>query len=385
MSKEHGRRDMGNRFSKLDMGSRFSLLDMGNKLTLSVFSLSHLVVDCACFFVLMGAFFTGIGDLQTITIGFLLYTAIAFALQVLIGYLADRCSIPHGYFAVAGCCMVILGVILPVSPWTRLVLCALGNGFFHIGGGIDSLVDANGRFARSGIFISFGAIGVVVGTLLGKEESLSPVLVSLLVSLVLFSCIVLMLKFCLQPKKPYEALFNHPPARVTLSEAVIYLCLLTIIIRAVVGAYTPVPWKSSTFLFILPALTVFAGKFAGGLLADRFGAKAVASVSLLISAPLLAFGNAQIVLCCIGLFLFNVTTAVTLCVVVSRLPQNPGLGFGLTTLALFIGTAFSYFFGMSEGVRPVLTLVAIAISVICIFLTTPGRTLSGKTTPNKLH
>ena len=346
---------------------------MGCKLTLGIFSVSHLVVDFACFFVLMGSFYTGINDLQVVSLGFLLYNAIAFVLQVPIGYLADRfhaSRASHGYFAVFGCLVVILGVVLPLSPWARLALCALGNAFFHVGGGIDSLVFANGRYARSGIFISFGAVGVALGTLVGREELISPLWVALLLA----ACLAGMLRFCLRPKSPYGAVFTHQGAKISAGEVVVYLCMAIIVVRAAVGAYTPITWKSTTFLLILPALAVFAGKFAGGLLADRFGARAVAAFSLTVSAPLLAFGNEQVILCCIGLFLFNVTTAVTLCVIASHLPKNPGLSFGLTTLALFVGTSFSFFWAMPEGLRPALTLAMIAVSVACVLLTTPGKT-----------
>jgi len=360
---------------------------MGSKLTLSIFSLSHLVVDLACFFVLMGSFFSGVDNLPFISMGFLLYNAIAFALQLPIGYLADRLhprNISHGLFAVVGCLVVILGVLLPASPWVCLALCAFGNAFFHVGGGIDSLILANGRYARSGIFISFGAIGVVLGTLAGKEAWLSP----LMVSLMLLACAVLILRFCRQTKTPYETAFVTHDSRKALlraSEAVILLCMLAIVMRAAVGTYTPIPWKSTTFLIILPVLAVFAGKFAGGILADRFGPRLVASVSLIIAAPLLAFGNSQIVLGCIGLFLFNVTTAVTLCVIASRLPQYPGFSFGLTTLALFVGSTFSFFWAMPESLRPVLTIAMIFISVVCVILTTPGKaSMRGKSDDDRV-
>jgi len=336
---------------------------------LGVFSLTHLVVDFACFFVLFSAFFAGMDEAYLISGGFLLYNAVAFALQVPIGYLADKVRFSHGFFAITGCMLVLLGVILPVNPWIKLSLCALGNAAFHVGGGIDSLVFARGRYARSGIFISFGSLGVALGTLSGKGELLSPALVAAMLGV----CILLMLRFCLLNKQPYEAPFAFPPAVIKTGELVIYLCMLAIVMRAVVGAYTPIPWKSTVFLSLLPAFMVFGGKFCGGLLADRLGARRVAAVSLLISAPLLAFGNGEIVLCCIGLFLFNVTTAVTLCVLVSRLPNNPGLGFGLTTLALFVGTAFSFFFVMSELLRPLLICAMIIIAIGCIMVTTMNK------------
>ena len=350
---------------------------MQNKITVSVFSLSHLVVDCACFFVLMGAFFTDVSDLQLIALGFLLYNAIAFALQLPLGYLVDalhnsKAPVSHGHFAALGCLLVLVGVICPIVPWARMAFCALGNALFHIGGGIDSLVFAEGRYARSGIFISFGAIGVALGTFIGQAGILPPWFVSLL----LVFCALLILRFCLQPKHPYSTAFSEPSATIKASEVVILLCFITIIVRAAIGAYTPIPWKqAAAFFFILPALAVFAGKFAGGILADRFGAKAVATASLLVSAPLLAFGNSQIVVCCIGLFLFNMTTAVTLCVIVTHLPKNPGLSFGLTTLALFMGSALSFFWTMPEYLRVGMTLALVAVSALCIFLTTPEKRL----------
>lgn len=261
---------------------------------------------------------------------------------------------------------MILGVMIAVLPWARMAFCALGNAFFHIGGGIDSLVFAGSRFARSGIFISFGAIGVALGTLVGRDALLPAWAVSLLLTL----CFAMIGRCCLQPKRNYETCFINRTAKIKLGEIAIVVCVVTVVVRAVIGTYTPVPWKNeSTLLFPLPALAVFAGKFSGGLLADRFGARAVTSISLLISAPLLAFGNKLIVVCCFGLFLFNTTTAATPCVIASHLPKNPGLSFGVTTLALFLGSSLGFFWIMPEELRPILTIVLIAISAAGMYLT----------------
>jgi len=342
---------------------------MERRITLAIYCLSHFAVDFACFTVLMGCFYQGVKSLGQISVGFLFYDAVAFALQVPLGYATDRLKAAHGVYAVAGCVLVASGVLAPVDPWARMSLCAAGNALFHVGGGIDSLVNAGGKFARSGIFISFGAVGVALGTLSGKFAFLPP----WAVAAGLLGCIVLLLVFCRHRARPYEAVFAWNPVRVRRSDAVIYLCAFSIVVRAAVGAYNPIPWKTTAFLTVLPALCVFAGKFLGGILADRFGARSTACVSLILSAPLLAFGNGDIVLCCAGLLLFNVTTAVTLCVVAARLPQNPGLAFGITTFALFIGTAASFFWLMPPAVRPPLILAMIAVSCLCIALTAPAR------------
>ncbi|MDR2957314.1 MAG: hypothetical protein LBU61_03915, partial [Coriobacteriales bacterium] len=60
-----------------------------DKTTLSIFSLTHLVVDFACFYLLMGSFTAATSDLQLLSLGFLSFYFIAFALQLPIGSLAD--------------------------------------------------------------------------------------------------------------------------------------------------------------------------------------------------------------------------------------------------------------------------------------------------------
>jgi MFS family permease len=128
-------------------------------------------------------------------------------------------------------------------------------------------------------------------------------------------------------------------------------------------------------LFLLPALAAFTGKLSGGFLADWLGARPTATIALALSAPLLAFGNTSVILSCIGLILFNTTTAVTLGAIAAQLPRHPGFGFGLTTLGLFIGSTFSFFWALPEYLRPSLTLVLIAISAIFILLAVPGKAI----------
>ncbi len=334
--------------------------------SLVVFSFSHMTVDFACFFVLMGGFYRDVADLGIISVGFLIYNFVAFALQVPIGYLADRSRVHVTWFAVTGCALIAVAVPVPGLPWVRLALCAFGNALFHIGGGVDSLVHAGGKFARSGIFIAFGAIGVTLGTLVGKNSWISAWVVAAL----LLVCVALLLVFC-RADASKRAVFSMKPAMIGGDEAVIFICMASILIRAVVGAYTPAPWRTTVPLILLSTAAVFLGKFLGGILADRLAPGPVTVVSLLLSAPLLVFFSHNVLLCCLGLLLFNVTTAVTLCLIVAKLPDNPGLGFGLTTFALFVGTALSFFWVMPEPVRKPLILCLIVLSAACMFLAAP--------------
>ncbi len=343
---------------------------MIHKRSLIIYSISHLVVDFACFFVLYGNFSSKVLDLDKIAIGFLLYNAIAFAFQMIIGIVVDKFIKHHFIPAIIGIALVGIGVIIPFTPFIKLCICALGNGFFHIGGGINSLCYSNGKMARSGIFISFGALGVALGTYFGKNALIindKTVAFSLLTSL------IFILAFLRKEKTISNVHFNFTSGIVKSSEWIIYLSLFSIIIRSLVGFYTPIPWRNS--FFMLPAICVFIGKFIGGMLADKFSPKKVSLVSLLMSALLLSFYNSNIILCSLGLILFNIVTSVTLCTVCSKLNKNLGFSFGLTTFALFLGTIPSFFISIPEYIRPFLIFSLCITSLFFIFLVTPKISL----------
>ena len=343
------------------------------KKQLAVFSISHLAVDFACFYILKGFFFSSVGDLIIISVGFLIYNFIAFALQMPIGYIADKIRAGHAYFSVAGCLLVATGVMFPLFPWVKLGFCALGNAFFHVGGGIDSLVNAGGRFARSGIFISFGAVGVALGTAAGRFDWLPAwgVLIPLII------CAALQFMLCRNKISNYEFQLTEinraGKFSINNAGAVIGIALIGIVVRAFVGAYAPIKFDDTVFFILLPAVCVFAGKFSGGILCDIFGARTVTVVSLVLSAPLLAFFTKNAALACAGLLLFNINTAATLCVIASKLRYNPGFAFGLTTLALFVGTAPAFFAVIAPRVLPYLLFALILISAACMLLTIPNK------------
>jgi hypothetical protein len=83
---------------------------------------------------------------------------------------------------------------------------------------------------------------------------------------------------------------------------------------------------------------VFIGKILGGVFAERLGLIKIGLVSLIFSLPLILLGISSPVSGMVGVMLFQMTTAVTLVLIYSVFPDNPGLSFGFTTLALFIGS-----------------------------------------------
>jgi MFS transporter, FSR family, fosmidomycin resistance protein len=348
---------------------------MKNKTSLAVYTISHLVIDFSCFYILMGTFSESLEDLMVISFGFLTYNIFAFGLQMFIGHFVDQHAIEHLNVALVGCFLVCLGVIFGVTfgffsfnlaPWLALILCAFGNASFHIGGGIDSLVYSDGKMARGGIFVSSGAIGVTLGTVAGRSGFPAWIVIT-----ILLICLGAIYFFCSSENTkitPELELINISNPKISKRSIIIYLCIISIIVRSFVGFQIPITWKTNTFLFILPSICAFTGKMAGGLLADRFGARNVGVSSLLIAIPFLCFFFDNILLCALGLFAFNITMSITLLGVAIQLPNRPGFSFGLTTLALLVGNIPTFFFILSEKLISIVLPILIIISAICIFL-----------------
>ncbi len=336
-----------------------------NLRSLIAYSISHFCVDFSCFFILF-SMNGAVQDKAEIAYAFLIYNIIAFGTQPVTGYLCDiKPGLPAGLI---GCIAVAAGVIALPFYWLSLFLCAAGNSFFHVEGGIDSLALSNGRMSRSGIFVSTGALGVLFGTMYGKAAYTAALPLALLAA----SAILIALFKQTGRVKFEEVKINVSSGRPFA--AVLILALVSIVVRAYVGGVLPLEWKSaSVLLSMLPGIAAFAGKAAGGFAGDLRGAKFAGTAALVLSIPLLVFGNGSPLLSFLGIMLFNMTMPITLCIVVSKFPRNPGLAFGLTTLALLCGTVPSFMFGLTGTAVLAVVAVLTALSALCVYLAAYGR------------
>ncbi len=321
---------------------------------LMIHTFSHAAVDFACFYIL----FARVAQAQsgrTAPVAFLVYNLIAFGLQPLFGFVIDYFrSFPA---ASIGCLLVLVGVCLPQSAaLVGLVFAALGNAWFHVGAGSDTLLASHGRMWDSGMFVSSGALGVALGTLAGQAQC-SPAIPILLVA------IPLLLEWWL-PTQYGGLLERYWIYSGKTSVPVTFLLLLfAIAIRSFVGAAVPLPWKVGNLDLLLAAVAAFVGKAFGGLLADLFGARRIGTGALLLSLPLLCFGQQSAVLSLIGIALFNIPMSITLCALADLLPLNTGLAFGLSTLALLVGMLPALLLPLGE-ISTVLLLLPVLVAAL---------------------
>lgn len=293
---------------------------------ISILGTSHAVVDFCCAAILYAL--VGKVDIIFLLKLVIIYNFLAFGLQSVFGFIADKTKEPLNY-AIVGCLFLIAGISICKNPMLTIVLMGIGNALFHIGGGIISLEMGNGQAKLPGAFVAPGAVGLFLGSFWG----LIPNIENIWLAFFPLICIALMI-FSDIPKEKQKAYENK--ASIPVYSVILLLILISVCIRSFVGLSFDFTAKDNFNLLLTLVLAIAAGKFTGGLLADKFGMFNTAVIGLLISAPLLKFGYIP-QLAILGMFLFNLTMPVTLTALANMMPNHKGLSFGLTTLALLIG------------------------------------------------
>jgi FSR family fosmidomycin resistance protein-like MFS transporter len=289
--------------------------------------------------------------LEQVALLVLLYNALAFGAQPLVGLGADRTGRPRAA-ALAG--LLLLGAALLAfrdRPRLAVALAGLGSAAFHVGGGALALCATRGRAAGPGLFAAPGVVGLAAGGALAAGGYL-PIWPLLLVLGVL-AFAILELKM---PLLPYEWTIDdrrltidqsqpssivHRPSSPNSFEAhdlVMLALLAAIALRSAV-------WSSLEFLFagryeqlLAMALAAALGKIAGGALADWVGWRRWAFGSLALAAPLLAYGSQSTIALLAGVALLQSATPVALAASWRLLPGHPATAAGLALgLAIAIG------------------------------------------------
>ncbi len=326
---------------------------------ISVYSVSHALVDAACAATLFAIVALGHTEPKDSFLLIVFYDILAFSTQPVFGLLADKFKIPV-YSAVLGVVLVAAATLFLPVPFLAASLAGIGNALFHVGGGIISLNLVPGKAALPGIYVAPGALGLMIGTLIGKGGHFVawPFILLLLGSAALF----------LRIPRPDIAAPRDLPENLKWFEAVISLLLVSVAIRSLVGMSLVLPWKSDLVLLVALTCAVVLGKALGGVLGDKFGWTAVAVSGLVVSLPLLTFFAQIPVLAILGLFLFNLSMPITLICVAEMLPGRSGFAFGLTTLALIIGACPTFTEARVLTGLPVFVFVAMLVSVAALYV-----------------
>lgn len=307
-----------------------------------IYAVLHFLVDFCCAFFM----FRLMADDEQFYLILFWYNFCAFALQMPIGLLADkwnRNALAGTLGAVLVAISLTLGVFLNTGSGLFLaILAGLGNCLFHLGGGIETLNRGKDRLAPLGVFVSPGAAGLFLGTLLGKGSFL-PWFVP--VALLLIGAAVLLM----DAGKGGSLASQNAPLSFREGEnngmflwAAVLLLFLVVVLRSYLGMIFAFPWKRTEPGSILYLTAVVGGKIAGGFLADRIGIKKTACISLAASA-LLFLGADRAIWGGLAVCLFNMSMPITLFLAARLLSGCKGFAFGLLTFSIFLGFLPAYF------------------------------------------
>lgn len=254
---------------------------------LALFTIIHPLIDACSVSVLVAGGIT----LERVIV----YNALAFALQLPLGVLMDEWPRLNrgGFFIGTG--LAFAAAVLAAcgaGGWSVLAAACAGNALFHLTAGKHILETHDGRGGPIGLFISTGALGLIAGQLWAAKAATACLAVF---AAVLGLCIVLA-----AARSRGNAVFSsspavlEPPAPVMASKTGAFMPGLVL-----AGLFLLIAWRSWAGLFaggrsagggaammLLGAAVVFAGKVAGGYLAERAGCWKVTAFSVAGSAAL---------------------------------------------------------------------------------------------------
>ncbi len=326
----------------------------------ALLSVVHALVDMSC-----AALFFSVLKGEDLWLGMVLYNACAFLCQLPMGVVADRLN-RNMLFAAIGCALVALGFGLRSVPVLAMVVAGLGNGAFHVGGGIEVLNGSDTKASPLGVFVSPGAIGLYFGRVFSANMLSLPWLLPVI--LLLSGGAILLLG-----KSEFREGSGNIPLSFDMSKNGLWLLILlflVVVLRSFMGTTQAFStgnlfsgsdsWRTG----LVPVLCLAAGKAYGGFHGDRNGHIPTAILSLGICAIFLFFPLHPL-LTLAALFLFNMSMPLTLFASARILKGAKGTAFGLLTAALFMGIV-PFFLGLSVPVSNVLYGAIAAISGVML-------------------
>lgn len=321
----------------------------------------HACVEIVCFYLLRYHYPVILSGIIALTFDFF-----AFLPQGIIGdFITRHKNIPY---ETIGNVLMLISVFLVWSSLkpvhvTGYIVLAIGNAILHECGAISTVADSKGRLFPSSLFVSGGSFGVVIGQTLGIN-GLPPYF--LIIPLVISEIC------CLSSRKSLRAdsypVFDCVNKKIPLGIILLAAFIVTTV-RSYIGYAIPISWNKEIWQSFFLFFTMGFGKALGGLLADTIGVRKTAWIGTLVAVPFLLFGDKLMVVSCIGVFFFSMTMSITFAMCLSVLKKNPGMAFGITTAALFLGLLPVFFVRFDNMVNAVLITAFSLLSFFLLYFT----------------
>lgn len=322
---------------------------------LVLLSLMHFVTDGLCSYLVFAKLYPD-NPSNAFTV-FFLYNILAFVTQSPIGMLIDKYNKPKLFLAISMGAMLI-GYAFSEVWFVSVTLIGISNSFFHVAGG-KYVTDKSGNdISHLGIFVSTGAIGLMLG-----QRCHSFTLMPYIFFAVLIICGLLMIFSCDSETKTYSEEYKAKDKATIAILAVIAV----VFIRSFVGKVVSPDFTPSGLMFLFIALATALGKSIGGVCAKLNGIRPTTYVSMVIAAICLTFGVGNEIAFVLGVFAFNFTMPITLYFANVLLKGREGFAFGTLAASLTPGYFIAMSFTYSLTMR-ILTAVFCVLSMLIIVI-----------------
>lgn len=326
------------------------------RVKLFLLSLMHFVTDGLCSFLVFAKLYPN--NPESAFLVFIGYNILAFVTQSPIGMLIDRYNKPKAFLSVSMVAM-LLGYAFSDFWLLSVVLIGMSNSLFHVAGG-KYVIDKSGNdISHLGIFVSTGAIGLVLGQ---RCTSFAPIPYVFFAILIVVGILIIFSED--SETKPYLEKYENYEASTIALLAVIAV----VAIRSFVGKVVSPDFNLTGNMFLLVSLSTALGKAMGGVCSKLLGIKLTTYASMVIAALCLTLGVGNALVFLVGVFAFNFSMPITLYFANILLKGQEGFAFGTLAASLVPGYFLAMSFTYSIPMRIVTFLLCIVSMITIIFI-----------------
>ena len=325
------------------------------RIKLILLSLMHLATDGLCSYLVFAKLYPD-NPSAAFTI-FICYNVLAFVTQSPVGMLIDKYNRPKLFLGISISAM-LLGYALS-SVWIlSVILIGMSNSAFHVAGG-KYVTDKSGNdISQLGIFVSTGAVGLVLGQRYLDFTPLPHILFALFIV-----CGLVMILSEDKENLAYPEEFEKEH----LATYALLAVVAVVMIRSFVGKVVAPDFTLSGHVFLFISLATALGKAAGGICSRLIGIRPTTYVSMAVAAVCLTLGVGNVYTFILGVFAFNFTMPITLYFANILSKGKEGFAFGTLAASLMPGYFLAMSFTYSLILR-VITAIMCIVSMIAIIL-----------------
>ena len=313
----------------------------------------HLVTDGLCSLLVFSKLYPENPEMAFIV--FLSYNILAFVTQSPLGLLIDKYNKPKIYLTISTG-LLALGYIVSEVCLLSVLFIGLGNSIFHVAGGKYISDKSGNSITDLGIFVSTGAIGLVLGQRYFSALPLGYIFFSLLI----LSVLMLLISEDPETVSYPEEYSNDFDARIAMMAV-----LGVVFARSLIGKTVSADFELTIHMFLVISIATALGKAMGGIASRLFGIRITTAASMSVAALCLSLGLGNPYTYLLGIFAFNFSMPITLYYANILSKGKEGFAFGTLAATLAPG----YFVAMmlpDSKILNIFTVILCLLSVLVI-------------------